>query len=460
MAEEKLKSRRLKVLETLSKFTEPTGAAEIAGIIGETSLNVGNDLYHLGKGGLTQKPDKKQSLWLITENGKKYIEHPPVPSIPPTPTPSTTVSTPPSTPPTVEPPTEEPTVTIPSQSDLFRKEGDLLGVGAKKGSISLDVIVQWVERTADLDNLTSVWNALTEMGVANDIKKRWIKLYAQDLPGKEIPEELKEKLEGDQAEKVKIETGDIPPKPRRFSVVSDEIMGDPEGDLTFKEAVQYLAQKKGASPAEAESLALQLSKQGPEMLTSIMTMLTPLITKEPPKTDNTMVLALQGRIEQLADDKHKAEMEALRAEIRSGQRSPEADQQIQALSQQITDMKETLNKQELARIQEQNQSLIGGLTAKIGKLEEQIAAGIQGKQAESKIGLMSETVKGIFEEAKGARQDLKSMAPTFLSRGAPTKKRTAGEKVGFSTGLDRGIERAQAAGALEEELFFSGQSKG
>jgi len=26
------------------------------------------------------------------------------------------------------------------------------------------------------------------MGVANDVKKRWIKLYAQNLPGKEIPE--------------------------------------------------------------------------------------------------------------------------------------------------------------------------------------------------------------------------------------------------------------------------------
>ena len=77
------KPRRLKVLEELSKFTEPAGATEIAGIIGESSLNVGNDLYYLGKGGLARKPDEKQSLWLITENGKKYIEHPPVPSATP-----------------------------------------------------------------------------------------------------------------------------------------------------------------------------------------------------------------------------------------------------------------------------------------------------------------------------------------------------------------------------------------
>jgi hypothetical protein len=33
------------------------------------------------------------------------------------------------------------------------------------------------------------------MGVANNAKKRWITLYAQNLPGKQIPSELKEKLE-------------------------------------------------------------------------------------------------------------------------------------------------------------------------------------------------------------------------------------------------------------------------
>jgi len=34
-----------------------------------------------------------------------------------------------------------------------------------------------------------VWNALAEMGITNDVKKGWIKLYAQNLPGKGIPEE-------------------------------------------------------------------------------------------------------------------------------------------------------------------------------------------------------------------------------------------------------------------------------
>jgi len=69
------------------------------------------------------------------------------------------------------------------------------------------------------------------MGVANDVKKRWIKICAQNLPSKEIPEELKEKLEiGQETEKVKGGPEEILPKPKRFSVVGGEIIGDGEGD--------------------------------------------------------------------------------------------------------------------------------------------------------------------------------------------------------------------------------------
>jgi len=76
--------------------------------------------------------------------------------------------------------------TVPSQADLFKTEGQRLGIGSRKEDIKLDAIVTYVERIADLDDLNSVWNALTEMGVANDIKKRWIKLYAQNLPGRKF----------------------------------------------------------------------------------------------------------------------------------------------------------------------------------------------------------------------------------------------------------------------------------
>ncbi|MBA7711777.1 hypothetical protein ES703_120743 [subsurface metagenome] len=481
MAEEK--PRVQKVLAHLYDAEGPARPKEIAESIGDTSLNVGKDLHRLKERGLAESEEEGQ--WKITAEGREWLES--------------------------DGGREKGEKgegkgkgeTVPTQADLFRDIGERLrigiGRGGKQEGTPLDAIIYYVQRTADFDNLTSVWNALTEMGVANDVKKRWIKLYAQNLLGKEIPEELKEKLEGGlEAEKVKVETDEVSPKPKRFIVVNNEIMGDPEGDLSFKEALQYVAEKKGASPAEAESLALQLSKQGPEMLASIMTMITPLITaekkgalsaeaeslvlqlskqgpemitsimnlvtplitKEPPQQDNTMIQALQQRIEQLADDKHKAEMDSLRAEFKSGQRSPEADQQIQNLSQQINELRESLHNQELARIQEQNQALIGGLNTKITQLEQLITAGVQGKQADSKIGLMSETIKGLFEEAKGARQDIKALAPTFLQRSAPPKQRTTSEKAGFSGGLEKGIKKAQAAGALEDELFFGKQPAG
>lgn len=445
MAEEK--ARILKVLEALSQCTDPARPGDIGAIIGETPFFVGHDLFDLTSKGLAQKPDKKKNLYLITDEGRQTLENPP----------DNWLYKPPGKAPSHEPPPGSPPLetTVPSQSDLFRDIGERLHIGIGRGGklegTPLDAIIYYIERTADLDNLNSVWNALAEMGVASDVRKRWIKLYAQNLPGKEIPEELKEKLEGGlEADKVKVETGEVPPKPKRFSVVNNEIIGDPEGDLSFKEALQYVAQQKGASPAEAESLAVALSKQPLDTISALM----PLISKEPPPQDNAMVLALQQRIEQLADDKHQAEMDAMRTEMRSGQRSPEAEQQVQALGQQITDLRESLHDQQLARIQEQNQTLLAGLTGEINKLKEQIAAGVQGKQAESKVGLLSKTLDVIAEEAKGARQDLKSMAPTFLNRDSPLKTKTTSEKAGFSGGLDKGIEKARAASALEDELFF------
>jgi hypothetical protein len=56
---------------------------------------------------------------------------------------------------TVETPPAE-TPTIPWQADLFRREGESLGVGTKKGDIRLDAIVRYVERLSDLDDLNSV----------------------------------------------------------------------------------------------------------------------------------------------------------------------------------------------------------------------------------------------------------------------------------------------------------------
>lgn len=235
MVEEK--PRVQKVLEFLYEVDGPVKPKEIGDQIGESAMNIGKDLCDLSKRrGLAVKLD--DGSWKITTGGRDYVESGGQPKAEPKAEPKPTPTEP------AEP--TEVSDAVPSQADLFTGIGERLGVGGRKGDVKLEAIIYYVQRTANLDNLSSVWNALTEMGVANDVKKRWIKLYAQNLPGKEIPEELKEKLEGElEPEKVKVEAGEIPPKPNRFSVVGGEIIGDPEGDYNFKEALQYFALQPG-----------------------------------------------------------------------------------------------------------------------------------------------------------------------------------------------------------------------
>jgi len=47
---------------------------------------------------------------------------------------------------------------IPSSADLFRQIGENLGITIKKIGIPLDAIVYYVERTADFNDLNSMWN--------------------------------------------------------------------------------------------------------------------------------------------------------------------------------------------------------------------------------------------------------------------------------------------------------------
>ena len=100
--------RTLKVLEALSKMTEPSSPADIGIKIEVSPRDTGKTLYDLSKAGLAEKPDKNQSLWRITVKGRKYIENPPVPSVRPLG-------------PTLEPtlgPTLEPTLEPTTQADL------------------------------------------------------------------------------------------------------------------------------------------------------------------------------------------------------------------------------------------------------------------------------------------------------------------------------------------------------
>ena len=280
--EEKSEQPRIqKVLTYLYEAEELARPKEIGKAIGESALNVGKDLHQLKERGLAEAEEEGQ--WKITPDGTASIIKA-KPKAQPKPKPK----------PEPKPAVEEKRA-IPTQADILRSIGESLGVGAKKAAgLSLDAIMYYVERTANLYDLTSVWNALSEMRVANDVKKTWLKLYSQTLPDKKISDELKEKLgTGLESEKVaKAEAGEIPPKPKRFMIVNDQIIGDPEGDLNFKEALQLLAQQKGAPVAQPDPLVamVEAMKLGLDMATATLTAMIPLITKEPPKSDDNVLL--------------------------------------------------------------------------------------------------------------------------------------------------------------------------
>jgi len=329
MTEEK--PRVQKVLAYLYDAEEQVRPKEVADAIGETPLNVGKDLHDLKARGLAGSEATGQ--WRITPEGRERIES--------------------GEPKETEGKEREKEIaeTIPSQSDLFKSIGEKLGVGSRKGEVRLDAITYYVQRTANLDNLTSVWNAMTEMGVAADVRKRWVKLYAMNLPGAEIPEELREKLEGGETEKIKTELEGVSAKPKRFSVIGGEVVGDPDGDYNFKEALQLVVQQRGASPNEAGSMARELSKMGPEMLTTIMSVVTPLINKETPRSDMDIILKL-------------TEAGLLKKPGEEDASSPT----IRALETQVKELKDAMQKQDIDILK----GAVGALGNQVGELRKEL----------------------------------------------------------------------------------------
>ena len=129
-----IKERSLKVLQGLSQMTEPIRPTEIGNMVGETPLNVGIDLSELLKAGLAEKTDETQNLWSVTEKGTEYVSNLDIESLS---QPSVTVTEPVTkTAPVTEIPPEKTAETVPSQSDLFRAEGERLGIGKGIRTIS------------------------------------------------------------------------------------------------------------------------------------------------------------------------------------------------------------------------------------------------------------------------------------------------------------------------------------
>jgi len=448
-----------KVLAYLYDAEDQVRPREIADAIGESPLNVGKDLHSLKERGLAGSEGEGQ--WRITTAGRERIEG----------------SEPKET--GRKEREKETTETIPSQSDLFKSIGEKLGVGSRKGDIRLDAVTYYVQRTADLDNLTSVWNALSEMGVANDVKKRWIKIYAQNLPGKEIPEELREKLEGEESERIKTGTGEISAKPKRFSVVNGEIIGDPEGDYNFKEALQYMAQQRGA-PAEAiNPLAtmVEAMKMGPEMATSTLTAMIPLITKEPPKPSGEGDLLLKldslGLLKKTGEEGRASELELIsklsdlglikKSEGGEGAMLSQLDalgllkkpgegegsETIKALQTEVRELTESLHKRDMDTVK----GAVVSLSNQVSELRKEMSD--QG-HLEGRYALMDKTIGTIDNQLTGFRSDARPLLDSLAYGGGRVepKIRTPEEKARIARGLKEAVALEREAHQLEDELLF------
>ena len=472
---------------------EPTRAKDIGELIGLDAYNAGLLARDLRYSQLIEWTIKAKQLYRITEKGKKYKANPPaeIEAAPPAeikpskdlPAASSTVKgteestekgtekgtevAPPQTLTPEEKPEAEKSVVFPSQADTFSSIGERLGF--EKGvsdqkKPSLETVVEYVRSLANMDDLDSVEGVLTECGLSADIRKRWLRLYALTLPAKKaiISPELRVRLG--------LEEGEGKPKPpqQMYNVIEGKIYPDPDGDYTFSKAVQLVAAEKTSADPAALLTALMpiLTKEAPQLppstdLAALITSLMPILNKEtppPPQQDTTLFQSLQARIEQLAEERNKAQLDALRAEMKAGQRPPEADAQIQALSQSIETMREELHTQQLERIKEQHEATMNLLTGKLAQLEQQMQASIQGKQVDSKYGLMSEGLKGILGEIGGARRDIKEIAPTFLQRGREKTVRTSEQKNHFDQGMEQAIESQKKSREMEDKLFFGKES--
>jgi len=464
----------LKVLLEAKSHGELMMAPEVGERIGMTAEYAGPMLGFMYKRELVEKPDKKTNRYQITQKGEGYLANPPkepeVKKEKPPATPPATPPAPPAVPPAVPPPATPPAtppgkekVVFPSQADTFSSIGERLGF--EKGGVSdqkkpsLESVVEYVRSLANMDDLDSIESVLTELGLSADVRKRWLRLYALTLPAKKaiISPELRVRLG--------LEDGEGKPKPpqQMYNVIEGKIYPDPEGEYTFSKAVQLVAAEKTSADPAALITAIMpiLTKESSTDSAALITALMPLLTREPPPPpvqDTTLLQSLQTRIEQLADERNKAQLDALRAEIKSGQRPPEADAQIQALSKSIETMREELHAQQLARIQEQHEATMSLMNNKLTLLEQQVQASIQGRQVDSKYGLMSDGLKGILNEIGGARRDIKEIAPAFLQRGREKQTRTPEQKAGFDQGIEHAIESQRKSREMEDKLFFSKES--
>ena len=174
-------------LTVLSQAIEAMRPSDIGELMVMDAYNAGQLARDLRYSKLIEWDSKAKHLYRITEKGRKYKANPPaeIEAAPPAeikpgkhlPAASSTVSSteestksrtqkgteasPPQPPATEEKTkTEKDDLAIPSQADIFQSVAEQLSISKQKDRTPLSAVVYRVQRTADLDDLNSLWNSV------------------------------------------------------------------------------------------------------------------------------------------------------------------------------------------------------------------------------------------------------------------------------------------------------------
>lgn len=442
------------VLKAIASHDQPVASTDLIRETGIFRLDFGRALKWLkGQHYIQQIDEGQKRTWRITDPGREQLKPPAALPVkeeePTTKTPDKGATKMP------DKETKEPEgSTVPTYSSIFRDIGERMGVGAsaRRNEAKLDPIMYYVQSIADMKDPDTIWRALSDCGVPDDIKKRWLKLYIQTtMPDRKLSDDLSKKMEIEEKEK-DTDEGDTP-KPKRFTVLNGQVIGDPEGDFSFTEAIRAASQERGVGTGNSDILAAELAKVGPEMVNTFLSTLTPLIHKDK-DSDNVyapIFQTMQTMLMTLMENKHDTELEALKAALGPNPQAAVYQQQIEQLSAEIKTLTDSLRKTQLEQIQETNKAAVQAVMSEVKRLQEQITSAQMKSSAESRYGIMDKGLGILAEELKGTRSDLKAVAASALNQ---QKGPRIIDKSTYSEEMGKAIGHAQEARALEDELFF------
>ncbi len=274
-----VKTDREKILEFLSDKPQGARAQDVANFL-EKSLPTANAvLSPMVQLEYLERPEP--GTFKITTKGLKSVG---LDSIMAAPAPSAPITTaPPKTDssggkPPENPPTAVATQTLPTEYDKFIEIGRSVGIQEPFLKVATDSLF-----LGDVHDLKHVWKSLSDLYLRSDITKRIFNLWATFV-NQPVPAEIADMVKSEPTKTAQAAAGEIASK--RFAVINDEIVADPEGDFTYSQARQYLMTK-----------VMQNAGVPQDKVSDLIAALTPFISKpaEQGTNINDVLLAILSK---------------------------------------------------------------------------------------------------------------------------------------------------------------------